>query len=183
MTHWLRVIFLIKNYKHKILNTYIVIVSWEVDFDNSFNPRNARVKNVVNKVSKTLKKEVKFLPKNHYHPPTYSQQCYEQLFYRILKAFITLINPAFFLYNSSSALKIVGQIKYFHCPAIHFYWPENLIQKKRVKISFKKLKSVDTVHRQTDPRQTLPATNPPKTNVPETKAPMRHIKTSFNQLQ
>ena len=37
-----------------------------LDFvDDSFNPRYALVKNVINKVSKTLEK-VKFPPKNHY---------------------------------------------------------------------------------------------------------------------
>ena len=39
--------------------------------DNGFNPHYAWVKNVVNKVSKTLE-EVKFPPKNHYFPPTYN---------------------------------------------------------------------------------------------------------------
>ena len=48
-----------------------------LDFvDDSFNPRYALVKNVINKVSKTLEK-VKFSPKNHYYPPTYNLQCYK----------------------------------------------------------------------------------------------------------
>ena len=47
-----------------------------LDFvDDSFNPRYALVKNVINKVSKTLEKVKP--PKNHYYPPTYKLQCYK----------------------------------------------------------------------------------------------------------
>ena len=62
-----------------VVNSLVIIIfslkiyfSSFLDFvDDSFNPRYALVKNVINKVSKTLEK-VKFPPKNHYYKTTYN---------------------------------------------------------------------------------------------------------------